>query len=128
MNGTSTFLQACENLCGGLFFYVEGSDEYENVEWLVGPDLLSDASKIPTKEQVLAEVARIKNQEIYKLQRSGQIFDGDATTDGIYPSIGDQLDLLWHDIDDGKLGDTAKTTSFYTTLKNVKAKYPKPSS
>ena len=48
MNGTSTFLQACENLCGGLFFCVEGSDEYENVEWLVGPDLLSDASKIPT--------------------------------------------------------------------------------
>ena len=31
MNGTSTFLQACENLCGGLFFYVEGDDEYENV-------------------------------------------------------------------------------------------------
>ena len=127
MNGTSTFLQACENLCGGLFFYVEGSDEYENVEWLVGPDLLSDASKIPTKEQVLAEVARIKNQEIYKLQRSGQIFDGDATTDGIYPSIGDQLDLLWHDIDDGKLGDTAKTSSFYTTIKNVKDSSPKPS-
>ena len=43
------------------------------------------------------------------------------------PSIAEQLDLLWHDIDDGKLGDTAKTSSFYTTIKNVKDSSPKPS-
>lgn len=42
-----------------------------------------------------------------------------------YPGIGEQLDLLWHDIDDGKLGDTAKTSSFYTTIKNVKDSSPK---
>lgn len=43
-----------------------------------------------------------------------------------YPGIEEQLDLLWHDIDDGKLGDTAKTSSFYTTIKNVKDSSPKP--
>ena len=44
-----------------------------------------------------------------------------------YPDITEQLDLLWHDIDDGKLGDIAKTSSFYTTIKNVKDSSPKPS-
>ena len=44
-----------------------------------------------------------------------------------YPGIAEQLDLLWHDIDDGKLGDDAKTSSFYTTIKNVKDSSPKPS-
>ena len=42
-----------------------------------------------------------------------------------YPGIAEQLDLLWHDINDGKLGDTAKTSSFYTTIKNVKDSSPK---
>ena len=44
-----------------------------------------------------------------------------------YPGIAEQLDLLWHDIDSGKLGDTAKTSSFYTTIKNVKDSSPKSS-
>ena len=52
--------------------------------------------------------------------------EGDHTKPS-YPSIAEQLDLLWHDIDDGKLGDTAKTSSFYTTIKNVKDSSPKPS-
>ena len=40
----------------------------------------------------------------------------------IYPGIGDQLDMLWHAINDGTLD---KTSDFYTTLKAVKDKYPK---
>jgi hypothetical protein len=39
-----------------------------------------------------------------------------------YPSIGDQLDMLWHAIDSGTLN---KTSDFYTTLKAVKDAYPK---
>lgn len=42
-----------------------------------------------------------------------------------YPSLREQLDLLWHAVDDGKFGDTAKTSSFYTEIKAVKDKYPK---
>jgi len=39
-----------------------------------------------------------------------------------YPVIGDQLDMLWHAIDDGTLD---KTSTFYTSLKATKDKYPK---
>jgi hypothetical protein len=42
-----------------------------------------------------------------------------------YPTLGTQLDLLWHAIDDGVFGDNAKLTSFYTELEAVKDKYPK---
>lgn len=40
-----------------------------------------------------------------------------------YPAIGDQLDMLWHAIDNGTLD---KTSDFYTTLKEVKDNNPKP--
>ena len=44
-----------------------------------------------------------------------------------YPSIGDQLDMLWHAIDTGDWTPTkVKTTSFYTELKAVKDANPKP--
>jgi predicted 3-demethylubiquinone-9 3-methyltransferase (glyoxalase superfamily) len=42
-----------------------------------------------------------------------------------YPTLKEQLDLLWHAIDDGVFGDSAKLTSFYTQLKAVKDKFPK---
>ncbi len=42
-----------------------------------------------------------------------------------YESTSNQLDLLFHDIDSGKLGDDAKTSSFYLGRKAVKDKYPK---
>jgi hypothetical protein len=37
-----------------------------------------------------------------------------------YPDIKDQLDMLYKDIDKGLLGDTAKASAFYTTIKAVK--------
>ena len=52
--------------------------------------------------------------------------DGDHSKPS-YPNYAYQLDLLWHDIDEGKFGDTAKTSSFYTVIKNVKDSSPKPS-
>ena len=39
-----------------------------------------------------------------------------------YPNIEEQLDKLFHDIDDGKLD---KTGTFYTAIKTIKDKYPK---
>ena len=39
-----------------------------------------------------------------------------------YLSIQDQLDQLWHDIDDGKLD---KTGSWYLGVKAVKERFPK---
>ena len=43
-----------------------------------------------------------------------------------YPLLGEQLDLFWHAIDGDEFGADAKTSSFYTELKAVKDKYPKP--
>ena len=41
-----------------------------------------------------------------------------------YPEIGDQLDMLWHSIDqDPQL--KSKYFDFYETIKAVKVKYPK---
>ena len=40
-----------------------------------------------------------------------------------YPEIGEQLDALWHAMDKGIL---PKVDDFYTPIKTVKNKYPKP--
>ena len=39
-----------------------------------------------------------------------------------YPYIADQLDMLWHAIDNGTLN---KTSDFYTAIKAVKDAHPK---
>ena len=44
-----------------------------------------------------------------------------------FPSLADQLDKLWHDIDSGLFGESAKTGSFYTDIKTVKDANPKNS-
>jgi hypothetical protein len=41
-----------------------------------------------------------------------------------YTQLKEQLDLLYHDIDSGKFGDTAKTGQFYLARKAVKDKFP----
>ena len=44
-----------------------------------------------------------------------------------YPTIGDQLDMLWHAVDTGDWTPAkVKTTEFYTALKAVKDANPKP--
>ena len=122
MNSDNTFLSAVENLCGGAWFSLEGDeDTYENIKcWMIGNGNLADESKIPTKEQVLAEVERIKNEEVYKRQRSGKEVDGVVTTDTIYLPIEEQLDMQYWDAVNG-------TTTWKDHIAAVKAKYPKPS-
>ena len=122
MNSDNTFHAALENLCGGPWFSLVGDeDTYENIKhWYVGNGNLTDESKIPTKEQVLAEVERIKNEEVYKRQRSGKEVDGVVTTDTIYLPIEEQLDMQYWDAVNG-------TTTWKDHIAAVKAKYPKPS-
>jgi len=122
MNSDNTFLSAVENLCGGAWFSLEGDeDTYENIKcWMIGNGNLTDESKIPTKEEVEAEVERIKNKEVYKRQRAGQMVDGVVTTDTIYLPIQEQLDMQYWDAVNG-------TTTWKDHVAAVKAKYPKPS-
>jgi hypothetical protein len=73
----------------------------------------------PTQEEIDAEVIRL--QAVYDAQEYAR----DRATE--YPTIGDQLDMLWHAIDTGDwTAAKVKLTSFYTELKAVKDKYPKP--
>ena len=116
----STFLSAVENLCGGPHFSLVGNENtYENIKhWYVGNGKLTDESKKPTKAEVEAEIERLKKEEVYKRQRTGQEVDGVVTTDTIYPPVEDQLDYIYHHgIDKWKTD----------IVDPVKAKYPKPS-
>ena len=65
-----------------------------------------------TQEQIDAEyltvLAEYENLEYQRLRQ--------------YPAIAEQLDMLWHAIDNGTLN---KTSDFYTTIKAVKDTYPK---
>ena len=56
---------------------------------------------------------------LYRSQRTGAA----GTTDTIYASIGDQLDMLYKDMVAGKLDTTG---TWATHIAAVKAKYPKP--
>ena len=71
---------------------------------------------------VLLDEAKIA-AEITKLQAAHAATQ--YRRDRIYPPIGDQLDALWHMIDNGEPLD--KTSSFYTMIKMVKDTYPKTS-
>jgi hypothetical protein len=55
----------------------------------------------------------------YQRQRTG----AGSTTDTIYPTIGDQLDMLYKDMLAGKLDTTG---TWATAIKATKDKYPKP--
>jgi hypothetical protein len=81
-----------------------------DIEWL---DTIQTQ---PTDAEIQAEVTRL--QSIYdsnQYQRDRQ-----------YAPTGDQLDMLWHSIDAGEFGDTAKQSEFYTANKAVKDANPKP--
>ena len=50
-------------------------------------------------------------------------FRTDSMVDGSYPSISDQLDMLFHDITDGNLDETG---ILYKAVKATKDKFRKP--
>ena len=86
-----------------------------DAEWIMRGDVLewldTKQSK-PTEAQITTELARLQAEyEANEYQRLRQ-----------YPKIGDQLDMLWHAIDNGTLN---KTSDFYTAIKAVKDAHPK---
>ena len=77
-------------------------------------------------EKVKASITKLNADaasNLYQLERTTSINENKPP----YASIGDQLDMLWHDIDSGKLGDTAKTGTWYLAVKKVKDDFPKDS-
>ena len=63
--------------------------------------------------------------ELNKLNYKSERVKGSATTSGYLP-LQEQLDQLYHDMKDGKLGVGATTGSWYVGISSVKTSFPKP--
>ena len=89
---------------------VRGNDiDTCEIEWHQGTTPIPKADI----EAKMAEMANEPEQSNYAQQRRNA-----------YPEIGDQLDMLWHSIDQNpKL--KSEYFDFYETIKAVKVKYPK---
>ena len=87
-------------------------EDVNTIEWLDGTAAIS-ASDITAK---VAELKSTWDTKSYARERRKTFRP---------PGYGPQLDMLWHDIDDGKFGDDAKTGSFYTYIKGIKDANPK---
>jgi len=85
---------------------LEDGEVYSNLK------LNDETAVMPTEEEVNAKISEL---QVIENRRSS------------YPSLGEQLDKLFHDIDGGLLGEDAKTGSLYLALKEVKDDNPKPS-
>ena len=76
-------------------------------------------------EQSKVDAARNElNKSNYKKDRCKDPILKFANT---YPTLPDQLDQLYHDIESGKFGADAKTGSWFVGISSVKAAHPKPS-
>ena len=86
-----------------------GGHSLDEITWLNGTTPISKADI----EAKMKEMANEPEQSNYAQQRRNA-----------YPEIGDQLDMLWHSIDqDPQL--KSKYFDFYEAIKAVKVKYPK---
>ena len=81
---------------------LQDGEVYSNLE------LIDETATMPTEEEVNAKIAELNILDTRKIA---------------YGNITDQLDKLWHDINDGKLD---KTGSWYLAIKQVKDDNPKP--
>ncbi len=88
-----------------------GWEDTANGEVYSNLKLLDDTATMPTEDEVNDKIAEIQVQEDRK---------------NAYPTIADQLDSIWHAIEDGDFTNTKmKNTDFYTKLKEVKDDNPK---
>ena len=87
----------------------DGSVEYRHKDY---EQLLADAKNQPVGDELPEAELAAMTASIYKNRRSEQ-----------YPPLGEQLDKLFHDIENGTLDANGE---FFTTLKAVKDSNPKP--
>lgn len=101
------------------------NEDYDTMQW--------DENNIdtkPTKAEVEAEIARLDAEYLakrYQRQRTNDVSERLSGIQTSYPKITEQLDQLFHDIESGKFGDTAKTGNWYVGISSVKNTFPKTS-
>ena len=101
-------LKAIKKINPNAKFQIEKDiDGNENITWLNGTTPISKADI----EAKMVEVQADYDAKQYQRDR-------------VYPSIGDQLDMLWHSIDQNP-ALKSQYFDFYEAIKAVKVKYPK---
>lgn len=85
-------------------------DEYDKIIWL---DEIVEQPKLAECEAEWSVIQRELENELVDDNRRSE-----------YPSVNDQLDMLWHAMDNGEM---TKVADFYDVIKTVKDRYPKPS-
>jgi len=102
---------ALESLRPGSQWIINGGDSYSNIQWLEP----SDGQTMPTESELNAEISRLNteytNKQYQRVRKTK------------YPEIGEQLDMLYHDMLAGKLDTTG---TWATHIKSVKDANPKP--
>lgn len=85
------------------------STGYESLDWQ------DEMQSKPTQEEFLDSLNRVKINWKNKEYQRNRLVE--------YPDIGDQLDMLWHAMDQGNL---PKNNDFYASILEVKTNHPKP--
>ena len=101
------------------------NEDYETLQWDE-----SNTDTKPTKAELDAEIARLDAEHLakrYQRQRTNDVSERMSGIQTSYPKLEEQLDQLFHDIESGKFGDTAKTGNWYVGISSVKNTFPKPS-
>ena len=101
------------------------NEDYATLQWDE-----SNTDTKPTKAELDAEIARLDAEYLakrYQRQRTNDVSERMSGIQTSYPKLEEQLDQLFHDIESGKFGDTAKTGNWYVGISSVKTTFPKPS-
>ena len=101
------------------------NEDYDTLNWDE-----SNTDTKPTKAELDAEIARLDTEYLakrYQRQRTNDVSERMSGIQTSYPKITEQLDQLFHDIESGKFGDTAKTGNWYVGISSVKNTFPKTS-
>lgn len=104
-----TLVDALTSLRPGSEWYCQSPLTLDNVVWQ------DPNNTLPSQGECDTEIERLRSEyeaREYQRIRAPQ-----------YPSIADQLDMLWHAMDSGAL---PKVDSFYSAIKAVKDQNPKP--
>ena len=97
------------------------NEDYDTLNWDE-----SNTDKKPTKAELDSEIKRLDAEYLttrYQRQRTNDVSERASGIQTSYPKIEEQLDKLWHDIDQGKLD---KNGEFYKYIKNFKDTFQKP--
>ena len=96
-----------------------------NKTWSSDIDHDNDTIKNLTGDASSLSISDI-NAKATELKNAGGYVEGRVGITSGYPLLSVQLDQLWHDMKDGKLGAGATTGSWYVGITSVKTAFPKP--